>query len=138
MRSLDIVEDVKRIQEPFKLANRKFHPEDTAVKVGGVTIGAGHFTYIAGPCSVETEKQIQESLKHLDFPCTKVIIAQRISTTKAADKILVLQDGRITEAGSHEELLAKKGYYYELVRLQTGIDDAVVENSTDFACADVQ
>ena len=58
VRSLDIVEDVKRIQEPFKLANRKFHPEDTAVKVGGVTIGAGNFTYIAGPCSVENEKQI--------------------------------------------------------------------------------
>lgn len=87
---------------------------------------------------METEKQIQESLKHLDFPCTKVIIAQRISTTKAADKILVLQDGRITEVGSHEELLAKKGYYYELVRLQTGIDDAVLENSTNSACADVQ
>lgn len=80
---------------------------------------------------METEKQIQESLKHLDFPCTKVIIAQRISTTKEADKILVLQDGHITEAGSHEELLAKKGYYYELVRLQTGIDDAVVENSAN-------
>ena len=80
---------------------------------------------------METEKQIQESLKHLDFPCTKVIIAQRISTTKAADKILVLRDGHITEAGSHEELLAKKGYYYELVRLQTGIDDAVVENSAN-------
>ncbi|MBO4472698.1 MAG: 3-deoxy-7-phosphoheptulonate synthase, partial [Clostridia bacterium] len=58
VRSLDIVEDVKRIQEPFKLANRKFHPEDSAVKVGGVTIGAGNFTYIAGPCSVENEKQI--------------------------------------------------------------------------------
>ena len=43
----------------------------------------------------------------------------------------MLQDGHITEAGSHEELLAKKGYYYELVRLQTGIDDAVVENSAN-------
>lgn len=69
---------------------------------------------------METEKQIQHSLSELDFPCTKIIIAQRISTTKYADKILVLQDGRITESGSHEELVAKKGYYYQVVQLQTG------------------
>jgi len=69
---------------------------------------------------METEKQIQHSLNDLDFPCTKIIIAQRISTTKYADKILVLQDGRITESGSHEELIAKKGYYYQVVQLQTG------------------
>lgn len=72
---------------------------------------------------METEKQIQHSLNELDFPCTKIIIAQRISTTKYADKILVLQDGRITESGSHEELIAKKGYYYQVVQLQTGQDD---------------
>ena len=70
---------------------------------------------------METEKQIQHSLRHLDFACTKIIIAQRISTTKRADKILIMQDGRITEEGTHEELIAKKGYYYELVKLQEGI-----------------
>lgn len=70
---------------------------------------------------METEKQIQESLRNLDFDCTKIIIAQRISTTKSADKILVLQDGHITEEGSHDELIAKKGYYYELVKLQDGL-----------------
>lgn len=69
---------------------------------------------------METEKHIQDSLKELDFPCTKIIIAQRISTTKTADKILVLQDGKITEMGNHKELIQKKGYYYELVKLQTG------------------
>ena len=69
---------------------------------------------------METEKKIQHSLNELDFPCTKIIIAQRISTTKFADKILVIQDGRITESGTHEELIAKKGYYYSLVQLQTG------------------
>jgi ATP-binding cassette subfamily B protein len=69
---------------------------------------------------METEKHIQESLRDLDFPCTKIIIAQRISTTKSADRILVLEHGRITEEGSHEELIKKKGYYYDLVRLQTG------------------
>lgn len=69
---------------------------------------------------METEKQIQKSLEELDFPCTKIIIAQRISTTKFADKILVLQNGRITECGSHQELIAKKGYYAQMVALQTG------------------
>lgn len=72
---------------------------------------------------METEKQIQQSLKELDFTCTKIIIAQRISTTKEADHILVMQNGYIKEAGTHEELIAKKGYYYDLVRLQTGLEE---------------
>ena len=72
---------------------------------------------------LETEKTIQEGLRHLDFDCTKIIIAQRVSTTKNADLILVLQDGRITEAGTHEQLLSKRGYYYDVVRLQTGEED---------------
>ena len=58
LRSLDIVESVKRIQEPFKNANRKFHPEDTVVAVGGHKFGGGHFQFIAGPCSVESEEQL--------------------------------------------------------------------------------
>ncbi len=82
---------------------------------------------------METEKQIQHSLNELDFPCTKIIIAQRISTTKYADKILVLQDGRITESGSHEELIAKKGYYYQVVQLQTG--QQISEQSRDVSGA---
>ncbi len=56
--SLEIVEEVKRIQEPYKKANRKFHPQDTVVDVNGVKIGGGEFQVIAGPCSVETEEQI--------------------------------------------------------------------------------
>ena len=56
--SLDAVEDVRRIQEPYKNANRKFHPADTVVDCGGVKIGGGLFQIIAGPCSVENEEQI--------------------------------------------------------------------------------
>lgn len=56
--SLDIVENVKRIQEPFKCVNRKFHPDDTIVEVAGKKIGGNNFTLIAGPCSIESEKQI--------------------------------------------------------------------------------
>ena len=58
IKALDIVEEVKRIQEPFKNANRKFHPRDTVIQVGGVKLGGGNFQFIAGPCSVETEEQI--------------------------------------------------------------------------------
>ena len=60
LNSLEIVESVKRVSEPFKQANRKFHPNDTVVSVGDVKIGGGHFAMIAGPCSVESEEQIIE------------------------------------------------------------------------------
>ncbi len=60
LHSLEIVETVKRVSEPFKQANRKFHPKDTIVEIGDVNIGGGHFAMIAGPCSVESEAQIIE------------------------------------------------------------------------------
>ncbi len=60
LHSLEIVDSVKRISEPFKQANRKFHPDDTVVQIGDVKIGGGNFATIAGPCSVETEQQIIE------------------------------------------------------------------------------
>ena len=56
--ALDIVEDVKRVQEPYKNANRKFHPEDTVIQVGGTQIGGDTLTIMAGPCSVESEEQV--------------------------------------------------------------------------------
>ena len=54
----EAVEDVKRITEPYKAANRRFHPEDTVVSVGAVSVGAGTFSVIAGPCSIESEEQL--------------------------------------------------------------------------------
>ena len=56
--SLDMVSSVKRVSEPYKQANRKFHPKDSVISVGDVKIGGGHFAMIAGPCSVESEDQI--------------------------------------------------------------------------------
>ncbi len=56
--ALDVVDDVKRVQEPYKNANRKFHPADTVIHTGGTQIGGGSLTLIAGPCSVESEEQI--------------------------------------------------------------------------------
>lgn len=61
--SLEIVDSVKRVSEPFKQANRKFHPNDTVISIGDVKIGGGNFAMIAGPCSVESEEQIIEVAK---------------------------------------------------------------------------
>ncbi|MBR2345318.1 MAG: 3-deoxy-7-phosphoheptulonate synthase [Lentisphaeria bacterium] len=58
LQQMDIVEAVTRVQEPFKNANRKFHPLDTVIPVGTADIGNGSMTVIAGPCSVESEEQI--------------------------------------------------------------------------------
>ena len=63
LSSLEIVDAVKRVSEPFKQANRKFHPADSVIEVGNVKIGGGHFAMMAGPCSVESEEQIIEVAK---------------------------------------------------------------------------
>lgn len=62
---LDIVESVKRISEPYKEANRKFHPDDSVIEVLGTKIGGGHFGIIAGPCSVESSEQILDVAKRV-------------------------------------------------------------------------
>jgi 3-deoxy-7-phosphoheptulonate synthase len=64
------VESVLRVLKPYKLASREFHPDPTAIAVKGVMIGPGHFVVIAGPCSVESEEQMEESaglLEKLDL-----------------------------------------------------------------------
>jgi ATP-binding cassette subfamily B protein len=72
----------------------------------------------------ETEQYIQQQLEKLEFPCTKIIIAQRISSFRKADLILVMDKGRIIERGTHGELLAMKGFYYHIWSLQynAGLD----------------
>ena len=68
---------------------------------------------------LETEKHIWDALDSLEFPCTKIVIAQRISTARNADKIIILDNGKIIEQGTHEELLEKQGYYKEVFDLQS-------------------
>ncbi len=67
---------------------------------------------------LETEKHIQDALANLDYNCTKIIIAQRISSAKDADRIIILKDGEIAEMGTHEELIKTGGYYSEVYELQ--------------------
>ncbi len=61
VKARGIVDTVKRVQEPYKNANRRFHPDDTVIEVGGRKIGGGSLSVIAGPCSVETEDQLMRT-----------------------------------------------------------------------------
>lgn len=62
---LDMIETVKRISEPFKSANIKFHPDNTVINVRNTSIGGKDFAFIAGPCSVESEEQVMEIAKEV-------------------------------------------------------------------------
>jgi ATP-binding cassette subfamily B protein len=71
----------------------------------------------------ETEQYIQNQLRDLDFTCTKIIIAQRISSFRGADMILVMDKGMIIERGSHSELLAMRGFYHRIWSLQNNVGE---------------
>lgn len=73
IQGLDIVENVKRISEPYKNANRKFHPDDTVIDVGGIKIGGGNFQYFAGPCSVESREQILSIARDVQKAGAKIL-----------------------------------------------------------------
>jgi ATP-binding cassette subfamily B protein len=79
----------------------------------------------------ETEQSIQEALRGLDFPCTKIIIAQRITSFRGADLILVMDGGRIIERGSHEELLANKGFYHRIWSLQNNAGPILLDGGAE-------
>ena len=65
IKANELVADVKRVSEPYKAANRKFHPDDTIINVNGTEVGGKNFIVIAGPCSVESEKQVTEIAKEV-------------------------------------------------------------------------
>ncbi len=75
---------------------------------------------ITSALDIETEEKINESINHLEYQSTKVIIASKIVSVMHADKIYCLNQGKIIESGTHEELLKQKGYYYELYNIQKG------------------
>lgn len=68
----------------------------------------------------ESERHIQKALSRLQQNRTSIVIAHRLSTIENADEILVMEDGKVLERGDHQTLLAKKGAYYQLYRLQFG------------------
>ena len=75
---------------------------------------------ITSALDIETEEKINESIKTLEYKSTKIIIASKIVSVMNADKIYVLDSGKIIESGTHNELLKNKGYYYELYNIQKG------------------
>ncbi|MBQ5315987.1 MAG: ABC transporter ATP-binding protein [Oscillospiraceae bacterium] len=73
---------------------------------------------------METENYIKDSLDNkLDFDCTKIVVAQRISTARNADKIIILENGKIADMGTHEELISHEGYYKQIYDLQSGMGE---------------
>ena len=137
--TLDEVKDFARRADASEFAEKLPEGYDTIIGERGVGLSGGQRQRIAlaralavrpsilvmddttSAVDSETELYIQNQLRSLPFPCTKFIIAQRISSMRDADLILVLQDGKITEQGTHRELLEKRGYYWQTYCLQYGI-----------------
>jgi len=137
--TLDEVKDFARRADAAEFAEKLPEGYDTIIGERGVGLSGGQRQRIAlaralavrpgilvmddttSAVDSETEQYIQDQLRHLPFECTKFIIAQRISSMRDADLILVLQDGTITEQGTHRELLEKRGYYWQTYCLQYGL-----------------
>lgn len=137
--SLDEVKDAARRADASEFVEKLPEGYDTIIGERGVGLSGGQRQRIAlaralavkpsilimddttSAVDSETEQYIQHQLRNLPFSCTKFIIAQRISSMRDADLILFLQDGRIAEKGTHQELLQNKGYYWQTYCLQYGI-----------------
>ena len=137
--TLEEVKDFARRADAAEFAEKLPEGYDTIIGERGVGLSGGQRQRIAlaralavrpgilimddttSAVDSETEQYIQRELRNLPYPCTKFIIAQRISSMRDADLILVIRDGRITERGTHRELLEQRGYYWQTYCLQYGL-----------------
>lgn len=135
----DAVYQYAKMADANGFIERMPHEYDTIVGERGVGLSGGQKQRIAlaralayespivvlddttSAVDMETEKYIQQQLAERDGTHTTFIIAQRISSVKDADCIYIIKDGKIAESGTHSELLAKQGYYYDIYCLQQGI-----------------
>ena len=93
IESLSIVDSVKRVTEPFKCCNRKFHPDDMIVQVGDVKVGGGNFCMIAGPCSVESEEQIVAVAKAVNQPSVKAVLDVELNEGQMLEDVKLAING---------------------------------------------
>lgn len=137
--TLDDVRDFSRRAAAAEFVSKLPEGYDTIIGERGVGLSGGQRQRIAlaralavrpsilimddttSAVDLETEQYIQNQLRSLPFETTKFIIAQRISSMRDADLILVVQDGKITERGTHDQLVANRGYYYQTYALQNDI-----------------
>ena len=137
--SVDEVKDFARRAAADELVSKLPEGYDTIIGERGVGLSGGQRQRIAlaralavkpsilimddttSAVDLETEQYIQNQLRSLPFETTKFIIAQRISSMRDADLILVVKDGKIAERGTHEELLKNRGYYWQTYALQNDI-----------------
>ena len=137
--TLDDVRDFSRRAAADEFVSKLPEGYDTIIGERGVGLSGGQRQRIAlaralavrpsilimddttSAVDLETEQYIQNHLRSLPFETTKFIIAQRISSMRDADLILVVQDGKITERGTHDQLVANRGYYYQTYALQNDI-----------------
>ena len=124
---------------------------DTVVGERGVTLSGGQKQRVAiartlmkdsdilifddslSAVDTETDARIREALKERKKGVTTLIISHRIVTLSQADRILVLEDGRITQQGTHEELIREAGLYQRIFRIQSDLEDEFKEENTAYA-----
>lgn len=132
------IEDAARMAYAMDFINKMENGLDTVIGENGVMLSGGQRQRIAiarallrdcpilildeatSALDTESERAIQSALDELQKNRTSLVIAHRLSTIEKADEILVIEDGRIVERGMHAELLAKKGVYAQLNRMQFG------------------
>ena len=127
-----IVENVQRIQEPYKKANRKFHPNDTVVDVNGVKIGGGNFQVIAGPCSIETKEQITEVANDVKNSGAKKATGLPVVTEiMDASHLPLFEDVDLIQVGARNmqnfELLKELGKINKPILLKRGLAATIEE-----------
>ena len=115
LRALDIVESVKRVQEPYKNANRKFHEEDSVIPVGNTQVGGGVFSVIAGPCSIESEEQVCLIAAAVNSACAAVDKDSDEEMSKMTSGATMLRGGAFKPRTSPYAFQGLRGHGLELL-----------------------
>ena len=135
IESLSIVDSVKRVTEPFKCCNRKFHPDDMIVQVGDVKVGGGNFCMIAGPCSVESEEQIVAVAKAEGIELLKIARQETglpiVTEIMGTNYLPLFEDVDVIQVGARNmqnfDLLRELGKLRKPILLKRGLASTLKE-----------